>query len=74
MPLFKCPRCGCIENTALGEYQWDEHLKDPEAPITEICSECATGTWHGKFPKETPEQAGMVLLDDGYYGPPGGWK
>lgn len=41
MPLFECSACGSVENTALGEY-WT----DPEAPL---CSECATGMWHGLF-------------------------
>ena len=74
MPLFKCPKCGVIENTALGEYQFEEHAKDHSKPITEICSQCATGKWHGKFPRQTPKQAGFVELEGGYYGPPGGWK
>ena len=78
MPLFKCPKCGCIENTALGEYMFkdppEETLRDERGRVVEWCSECATGMWHGKFPKQTPEEAGFVLLKDerGYYGPPGG--
>ena len=43
MPLFACQKCQTIENTALGHY-WAEKEK--------LCSECATGKWHGKFPKE----------------------
>lgn len=40
MGLFKCDRCGGLENTALGAY-WGHAEK--------LCSECASGTWHGKF-------------------------
>lgn len=43
MSLFVCDRCGCVENTALGDY-WGCAEK--------VCSECSTGTWHGRFPKE----------------------
>jgi hypothetical protein len=43
MSLFKCQKCGCIENTALGRY-WGAKEK--------LCSECATGKWHNAFPKE----------------------
>ena len=65
MPLFKCFECGCVENTALGEYY--DMLGKP------LCSECSTGAWHGRFPKRTPMEAGYVILEDGFYGPPGGW-
>lgn len=47
MPLFKCSQCGCVENTALGKY-WSRVCLDKLPPL---CSECATGKWHGKFPK-----------------------
>jgi hypothetical protein len=30
-----------------------------------LCSECATGKWHGKFKKETPEDAGYEPEPDG---------
>jgi hypothetical protein len=43
MPLFICEKCQTIENTALGHY-WGEKEK--------LCSECAFGKWHGRFPKE----------------------
>lgn len=52
MPLFNCSHCGAIENTALGAY-WYNRAKG--RPV--LCSECDTGTWHGKFPKETGEIA-----------------
>lgn len=50
MPLFNCSRCGVIENTALGAY-WYERMKGE--PV--LCSECSTGTWHGRFPKQQGE-------------------
>lgn len=53
MPLFNCSKCGVIENTALGAY-WNERRKG--LPV--LCSECVTGTWHGRFGKsfgEIPE-------------------
>lgn len=50
MPLFNCEKCGAVENTALGAYWGRKHQKQPE-----LCSECHTGKWHGKFPKEFDE-------------------
>lgn len=50
MSLYQCQRCGAKENTALGSY-WNRAEK--------LCSECATGEWHGKFPK--------VILPIGMY-------
>jgi hypothetical protein len=47
MPLFACDKCNTVENTALGDY-WVHAGKDE--PV--LCSECSTGTWHGRFPKE----------------------
>lgn len=64
MPLFKCSRCTCVENTALGAY-WTR--KDEP-----LCSECATGKWHGQFPKEPA--AGWKLGDDGFLYLANGWK
>lgn len=46
MPLFNCSRCGVVENTALGAY-WYERAKGKPA----LCSECATGKWHDRFPR-----------------------
>lgn len=64
MSLFKCPGCGCIENTATGDY-WVPVGEGTEPK----CSECATGKWHGLFHKQTPEEAGLVLDKLGYYSP-----
>lgn len=59
MPLFKCSKCHCIENTACGHY-WMRHA-DGE-PV--LCSECGDGEWHGKFPKRHAE--GMRVGTDGF--------
>lgn len=49
MPIFKCAKCGCAENTALGWYWSAESLADA-VDLTEVgeefygkplCSECA---------------------------------
>lgn len=49
MPLFACSKCGCVENTALGNYWRAASRGEPV-----LCSECdpAIGHWHGRFPKE----------------------
>jgi hypothetical protein len=44
-PIFICHECKCVENTALGQY-WGEQEEN------KLCSECARGVWHGRFPKE----------------------
>lgn len=54
MPLYKCTKCGCRENTSLTNFHQDNW---EGAPV--LCSECdpAIGRWHGKFEKVlfTPE-------------------
>lgn len=42
MSIYQCEKCGARENTALGSY-WGQPIK--------LCSECATGKWHGQFRK-----------------------
>lgn len=44
MSLYQCQKCGCKENTAVGHY-W----RVPESE--QCCSFCATGKWHGHFPR-----------------------
>jgi hypothetical protein len=46
MSLFMCQKCGCVENTATGDY-WGSDVKQ--------CSECATGKWHGRFGKKSAD-------------------
>jgi hypothetical protein len=54
MSLFKCGKCGCIENTAVSHY-WTREKGTPP-----LCSECdpEIGKWHGRFPKQSAE--GMI--------------
>ena len=48
MPIFKCAKCGCAENTALGLY-WTRHMAEnydwsevgEEYKGKALCSECA---------------------------------
>jgi len=45
MPLYECQKCGTVENTACGNF-WNA-----ESVSEAVCSECHTGTWHGRFDK-----------------------
>lgn len=69
MPLFKCTKCDCVENTAVGQF-WGQ----PKDEV--ICSQCATGKWHGLFPKKTMAETGYETdpLDNRFVAPKGGWK
>lgn len=58
MSLFRCTVCGCKENSALGDFHGANMDKRPVR-----CSECATGTWHGRFPKVSA--AGMLIDNHG---------
>lgn len=55
MPLFKCSDCGCVENTACGNF-WCSRDRP-------TCSECDTGVWHGKFEKVDADASGYVPED-----------
>ena len=57
MSIYICEKCGCIENTALGDY-WNNIINDE--PI--ICSECSTGKWHNKFDKKHWTEYGVKKL------------
>lgn len=59
MPMFLCSKCHHAENTALSNHWIDKRAGQPL-----LCSECETGTWHGRFPKR--HAAGMHLASDGY--------
>jgi hypothetical protein len=57
----------------MGEYWANYYLNKPV-----LCSECATGEWHGEFEKQTLEESGYVKAKSGYlYQPeelePGGY-
>jgi hypothetical protein len=56
LPLFRCTKCGCVENTATGNY-WTQQ----DAPT---CSECDTGKWHGRFLKRSAD--GMLIDQNGH--------
>lgn len=64
MPCFRCEECGCVENTALGHY-WCAGLEEYKGTRKEkaLCSECLTGKWHGRFPKEkaTEDMKGELI-------------
>jgi hypothetical protein len=57
MPLFKCDKCGAIENTALGDFWGAEEKR---------CSECAFGAWHGAFPKKYATKEGYYKDAEGF--------
>lgn len=49
MPIFKCEKCGCAENTSLGWY-WSKELLKDDVDLSDVgqeyygkalCSECA---------------------------------
>ena len=65
MPIFRCTKCGCIENTACSNY-WSQvtvHDGEKQEPL---CSECdpEIGKWHNNFPKNPAD--GMVIASDGF--------
>jgi hypothetical protein len=49
VPIFRCSKCGCDEDTALCNY-WSSRLQ--EQPV--VCSACdpKIGKWHGEFPQK----------------------
>ena len=61
MSIFRCTKCGCIENTATSHY-WSKWPRST-APL---CSECdpEIGRWHGRFPKSSA--AGYHIGADGF--------
>ena len=69
MSIFRCGKCGCIENTACSNYWTHDDDKWASPPL---CSECdpSIGKWHGVFPKQSAK--GMLLGSDGFlYSPEG---
>ncbi len=61
MSLFKCTKCGCVENTAACHY-WSRGNNPPR------CSECdpEIGLWHNTFPKEHASVKGYKVGSDGF--------
>lgn len=72
MPLFRCDKCGCIDNTAAGGNYWHKHrgegwVKVPVDQQKALCCECFTGAWHGRFPKIDATGAGYVQGEDEFW-------
>ncbi len=65
MPIFKCDKCGCVENTACC-YYWHREYKNGEFVGPALCSECdpRINRWHNRFPKQSAK--GFGLGDDGF--------
>ncbi len=65
MPLYRCAKCGSVENTALGGY-WAQGYNARVAGEKHVplCSACnpAIGEWHGRFERK---QADGYLVDRG---------
>ena len=51
MSLFRCTKCGCVENTACSDFYVDKFTY--KIPV--LCSECKTGKWHGRFHKKSAD-------------------
>lgn len=60
MPIFKCDKCNCVDNTAVTYY----NIRKNGEPA--LCSECdpKIGKWHGIFSKESA--VGLLLGSDGF--------
>lgn len=67
MPIFRCNKCGNIENTALSGFwhRWTRK-KEGEEISSALCSECdpEIGKWHGIFEKTSAK--GYMLANDGF--------
>jgi len=63
MPLFKCKKCGTIENTALSLCSWINLRGDM------LCSECCPQQkkWHNKFPKKKFNKKKYKIVDGFVY-------
>jgi len=61
MSIYRCDKCGCIENSATSGY-WSRPTKESPA----LCSECdpEIGKWHGAFDKTSAK--GFILVNDGF--------
>ena len=66
MPLFKCSKCGCIENTATSNY-WGVPFDEREDSA--LCTECdpQVGKWHGLFEKKDADKEGYKKQENGFY-------
>jgi len=76
MPLYRCEKCGCVENTASGHfYGRDEEGWPIDVRGKALCSACAPATgpdglptgfgqWHGMFPRG--QENGMLIDQSGF--------
>ena len=66
MPLFRCSKCGCIENTAVCNFWSHAHPIKGEEKKDPLCSECdpEIGIWHEFFEKKSA--IGMLITDQGF--------
>ena len=60
MPLFRCDKCGCVDNSACAPSYWTSRLNEKPP----ICTECETGEWHEIFPKK--QATGMLVDQEGH--------
>jgi hypothetical protein len=60
MPLFRCSKCECAEDTALCHY-WSARLREAKP----LCSACDPdiGKWHAEFPREPYEMGKQREID-----------
>lgn len=63
MSIFRCSKCGYVDNTAL-----TNHYKVLVNGADPLCSECDPdlAKWHGRFKRMTPEELNVVEGPDGY--------
>lgn len=66
MSVFRCEKCGCVENTATSNYWTNRYPEDGGPRKTLLCSECdpEIGKWHGCFDKRSAK--GLFLATDGF--------
>ena len=57
MSTYICEKCGTIDNTALSGY-WGNLMNKEQ----KMCSECNTGKWRGRFPKQSWKDYGVEKL------------
>ena len=60
MPVYRCSKCGVMENTAASGY-WSQQDRD-----NALCTQCdpKIGKWHGIFKRMSAK--GMMLASDGF--------
>lgn len=60
MPIFRCEKCGCVENTAPSGY-WSRRDKG-----VALCTQCdpEIKKWHGMFKRMSAK--GLMLCSDGF--------